>query len=434
MTVTNVPKFICVCPAKAIEFNGGELHKVTPASSLNELVKTVVDENTGLPHAGQFTSHVYDQGAIAYTKEECEEMLQVYHDSEQTVVFVGSLSNREKMASEVKTEGVAIKSHMNDAELIGLLFKSNLNEKHKYAFLSVLEGSYSFALYNTTVDSTLAARDASSKHTLFQGVDKKTGGLVITNAILKQGTELSEIPGGSFIFGKFRDRHLHKIPPRTLAREIEHATAEVSTPDKRKSTMNAVSRALAGISAVGLSRSPASTRSTIHSPHSSQPSRGRTPSKSFHSTTPSVKGTADLAGSWRRENSSQPVTPIIMVPCLSGTDEHPSEDIRHLSVELNESEEDNDVLAQAVDDILERCLSPRTKPVEYFVSPRGSFDDLRAVSEIAGSPLKGFSIQAHKKNSRNSTKVNVQKNKNVEDKISTTIANASGKRVTGRGF
>jgi hypothetical protein len=59
-------------------------------------------------------------------------------------------------------------AQLNDAALVGGLFSLYQPQKHKYAFLGLLEGSYALALYDSEADTALGARDASGRYTLSQ--------------------------------------------------------------------------------------------------------------------------------------------------------------------------------------------------------------------------------------------------------------------------
>jgi len=290
-----------VYPGRAVEIKDGFAQRVTSESCLHTLSQNVLDRNTGLLSGENFSRHAFEKAAVGVQVSENSDpnsaACQVHVADDQCIVFVGKLENAQELKKMQMPEASGA---TNDAALIGHLYKQKDGNKHSYPFLGELKGSFAFALYDATADSCLAARDESGKYMMFQGVDKKTGGLILTNCMLSNANELTEIPAGMFIFGKHRERLTHPInKTRKEPVDVEHTPSKVAarvcalSTDERASLLkrqtevahNAADRALSGITPSPSVESLASLIST--------PPKGR--------TTPSAKGTADKQRSWKKE-------------------------------------------------------------------------------------------------------------------------------------
>lgn len=288
-------KFICVYPGRAVEVKNGSVQRVTSESCLYTLTQNVLDKSTGLLSGEEFTMFAFEKAALGVQiSESSAGAYQVHVEDDQCVVFVGRLENAEELQRTLLAEDCEVES---DAALIGQMYKNKAGNKHSYPFLGELKGSYAFALFDATADSCLAARDESGKYMLFQGVDKKTGGLIVTNSMLTNANDLNEIPAGMFIFGKHRERLTHPI--KKTRKEVDEDAAPKPAPkvcslstEERASLLHrqtevalqAAERALTGIT-------PSPSAENLEALISTPP-KGR--------TTPSAKGTADKQNSWRK--------------------------------------------------------------------------------------------------------------------------------------
>jgi len=304
-------EFVMVIPGKALDIVNGSVQRVTPSTSLRLLTENVVDSRTGISrHGAIYEMHTVEQAGFALPSEST---LQTFFSENQIAVVVGCFTpeNRQSLLAGLP-KALRPVNPDDDAALVASLYVHFQAQKHKYAFLSQLEGDYAFCIFDERSDSCLASRSAHGSHALYQGVDVKTGGLVVTNAILTSGHELTEIPADNFIFGKFRERHLHVVPRGTtqvhnvlnnqralaIADEVLRKTASVtisslSTP-KSLTKLATVPRATTTPSSKGTADRSASWR---RMPAQSTP--GTTLSAAV-STTASAKGTADSLSSWKR--------------------------------------------------------------------------------------------------------------------------------------
>lgn len=157
--------FFLAIPSKAIEIVDGCVQRVTPESSLRNATAKAVDLTTGLPMGdGAFTTHALDLGGVALAAHQPQ--VQLHTSDTQTVVMQGALTAacRATLVEHIAADAAGL----NDAGLVGRLFAQYQPQKHKYAFLGLLEGAYALALYDSEADTALAARDASGRYTLSQ--------------------------------------------------------------------------------------------------------------------------------------------------------------------------------------------------------------------------------------------------------------------------
>jgi len=184
----------------------------------------------------------------------------------------------------------------SDAELVLAQYQIYKQQKHKYGFLSSLGGNFSFVIYDQASDLALAMRSPNASQMLYQGVDMKTGGLVITNALLTNGHELSEIPADHFIFGKFRERHLHAVPRSVAAPSPARAQEQSLNNSKVLALAN---RIMADNKFNSSKPTPKGLFNFLSNASSPAASGATTPTRSG-TTTPSAKGTADRSSTWKR--------------------------------------------------------------------------------------------------------------------------------------
>jgi len=406
--------FFLAIPSKAIEILDGCVQRVTPESSLRNATAKAVDGTTGLPMGDSaFTAHALDLGGVAVAAD--QSTVHLYTSDTQTVVMQGALTAacRATLVEQIEADAAGL----NDAGLVGRLFAQYQPQKHKYAFLGLLEGAYALALYDSEADIALAARDASGRYTLSQvrlertddcpppvratappihsatrgcaplgaddtwrlsrepettrgvcgcrqGVDK-TGGLLISNGVLPHDYALTPIPEGNFIFGKFRQRNLHVVRPRSLRPEFDSrrfvrpSSPRAPAPGARAEMYNIKRRMCAGSAPTAASRRdrradalstpqttkstdpptpsvqiPAAPNSTVDTSamHEAERAAARALSglaagassdavltSSRLTTTPSRKGTADRRQSWRASPGTTSVSPAVAAAASANT-------------------------------------------------------------------------------------------------------------------
>jgi hypothetical protein len=157
--------FFLAVPSKAIEIVDGCVQRVTPESSLRHAAAKAVDLTTGLPMGdAAFTTHALDLGGVAVAAHQPQ--VQLHTSDTQTVVMQGALTAacRATLVKHIEADVAGL----NDAGIVGHLFAQYQPQKHKYAFLGLLQGEYALALYDSQADVALAARDASGRYTLSQ--------------------------------------------------------------------------------------------------------------------------------------------------------------------------------------------------------------------------------------------------------------------------
>jgi hypothetical protein len=159
-------KFVCVRPAKAVELKDGFARRVTPESSMEEL----------LSNSSGFSTHTFELAAFGIFQPQDKEhaargLFHTHVEEDQCVAVVGRLDN----AQALRETHLPGSGEMNDAVLIGKLYRKMQHDKHKYAFVSELKGEFVFALYSAEYDACLAARDSSGKYTLMHVDGKRNG-------------------------------------------------------------------------------------------------------------------------------------------------------------------------------------------------------------------------------------------------------------------
>lgn len=451
--------FVCVRPGKAVELKDGFAQRVTPEASLRELLGT----NADLHPREEFATRTFEHAAFGIVPPKDKEsagpnaahpLFYTHAEGDQCVAVVGRLDNAQALREAHFPES----GELNDAVLIGKLYRKMQDEKHKYAFVSQLEGEFAFALYNATYDSCLAGRDSSGKYMLLQGVDKKTGGLVVTNTRFTNGHQMTEIPAGMFIFGKYRDRHLHPIhkDAANAAEERFHATprrrsASLYVPPAAAAS-EAVSRAMAGLKEV-LSTPSCSAATPVKVQGRSTPSAKGTADKQVTwrrscdeehlarpraTTTSSAKGTADKADSWRSAAAPEVSVwnPVVLPDLLSnGQTSYDPEADRHpldYAVEGMHTE----LLTQALDEFMGSSSSPRSSKSfdkrmysESASFTRDSIEDLLSLSKLSGKPL-----QVNQKKAVKQTTMAVKKEKitSKDQQLNSNCSVKSSKRFTSR--
>lgn len=287
-----------------------------------------------LAQIDSFEVHSYPTGAVARRMQEHsplapDEHVQLYVSAQCTVAFVGRIDNSDVLRKYT----LGGKEACSDPELIAHLYR-----QRKTFFIATLRGQYAFAVYDPVQRTCTAGRDQSGSYTLLQGTHAKTAGLIITNdPDFPQATNLRPVPAGNFVFGRLPSRHPHVIGQSDVG--PVQTTAVVKARD-------AVANALMGITAPPskpLNQTiPASqttfmrsshplcelTQSTPPSTDSNSGCSGTPPTPitftvpSRLTTTPSARGTADKAVSWRKGSVVHRVTSsssLISVACTDAS-------------------------------------------------------------------------------------------------------------------
>mmetsp|Transcript_29773 Transcript_29773/g.65041 ORF Transcript_29773/g.65041 Transcript_29773/m.65041 type:complete len:463 (-) Transcript_29773:372-1760(-) len=273
--MTNV---LCVC-ASTTDW--------VPEQSLHALTTHVVDESLGLTCAAVRTERRFSVAncgiALASGVDACwgidshdaQDSVQLYHSESELVVFYGKIENLFELHKYTLNCAPGSRDEFehtesNDAEMIARLY-----HQRKFHFIASLKGQFSFVHFSTKTNQVLAARDATGRYPLFQGTDKATGGLVVSDMLLASAGPMREIPAGTFIFGSSAYRDAHKI-----------GSAEVKPVVNKAASVAAALRALNGLS-------PPKTCNGTSVPAVAKPLQSR--------TTPShMTGKSDTFESWRR--------------------------------------------------------------------------------------------------------------------------------------
>ena len=182
---------------------------------------------------------------------------------------------------------------------------------------------------------------------------------MVTNALLTSGHEMTEVPPGNFIFGKFRERNLHPMHkgasveanqdsrvmgsahrssrssmdgPRLQATPpSKRASASLDLPrtDQRDAAFAAATRALAGLKIDRPARTSLDTVTSTSAEHFLG-----IPAAPKGRATPSAKGTADRHTSWRkslelsREDNAEDTSTPHNTPLAPRTAKHASPSTR----------------------------------------------------------------------------------------------------------
>ncbi|KAK3240327.1 hypothetical protein CYMTET_49830 [Cymbomonas tetramitiformis] len=260
------PDFVFVHPTKALEFTSEGAVRVTPGASMRSILPGGTDD---------YYVHHFAKAALAVRKDSSVPYCSFSTSDSVTVVYgaienVGYLQRKHGFGADC-----------SDSEVIYKLY-----EKSKFSFLGSLRGKFTVIHYSEAEDQAFAATDISRSHCVMQGQDA-TGGLLISDTDLGNEFSLSEVPAASFIFGKYRDRDVHK-----------YAASQSELEASKEVAAAAVDRALSGLpklpprGAKGRSDAGSSWRRT-----SSSQSVGHSDAIENRRT---KLGRADLAGSWRR--------------------------------------------------------------------------------------------------------------------------------------
>lgn len=160
-------EFVMVIPGKALDIVNGSVQRVTPSTSLRLLTENVVDSRTGISrHGAIYEMHTVEQAGFALPSEST---LQTFFSENQIAVVVGCFTpeNRQSLLAGLP-KALRPVNPDDDAALVASLYVHFQAQKHKYAFLSQLEGDYAFCIFDERSDSCLASRSAHGSHALYQ--------------------------------------------------------------------------------------------------------------------------------------------------------------------------------------------------------------------------------------------------------------------------
>jgi hypothetical protein len=254
-------------------------------------------------------------------------------------------------------------------------------------------------------------------------VDKKTGGLVVTNTPLPNGADhTTVIPAGTFIFGKYRDRHLHPIhkDAANWAEEVlegavnTRRTQSLDIQHRARESCEFAARAMAGLKEISSDISSSSLFAVLPPGRSTPSAKGtadkhttwrrlsveEAPRKPRTSTTTSsAKGTADKVDSWRRHPLPQLSiwTPVVLPNrCNVQTNyvdvESEAASLHPLDYAIEGMH--TEMLSHALDEFMEASSSPKAKSSlgkhinsESCSFTPGSMEDLLVLSKLSGKPL-----------------------------------------------
>ncbi|KAK3252684.1 hypothetical protein CYMTET_38026 [Cymbomonas tetramitiformis] len=227
------PSYVFVKPNKALNFSGEGAERVTPVASLQSLL--------GQQNLEKYVLHSFQKGAIAVSKCEPNERFSIHLTETSVTVVIGALDNLPYLRRKYQAHDLA-----TDSEMVASLFAIK-----RFSFLPSLRGKFTFLHYCDEEGQAFAATDVRGTYSFQQG-QESTGGLLITNLQLNDDCKLTNVPPASFIFGKYRERDIHK-----------YANTENELSASRQFASSAAERALTGLIKKSVMRKCVSTGNLV---------------------------------------------------------------------------------------------------------------------------------------------------------------------------
>lgn len=228
-----IPGYVFVKPNKALNFSGEGAERVTPVASLQSLL--------GQQNLQKYNLHSFQKGAVAVSKCDSNERFSVHLTETSVTIVIGSLDNLPYLRRKYQAHDLA-----TDSEMVATLFV-----RKRFSFLPSLRGQFTFFHYCDEEGQAFAATDIRGTYSFQQG-QESTGGLLITNLQLNDDCKLTNIPPASFIFGKYRERDIHK-----------YANTETELSTSTQSAALAAERALTGLIQKSVMRKCVSTGNLV---------------------------------------------------------------------------------------------------------------------------------------------------------------------------